>query len=806
MRNNKLFFFLLCLVFVCQTKSLTLAESFFKSNEFEFLAGKIEVSKSEIIGSGNIKVSINENQQTLQGDNFEFNKEKDFLKIVGNTIYYNLKNNLTIFSNEISYDKKNMLLKFYGNIKIIFKDDYKIENPDEIQFNQISNKIISYKKTTIKDDKKNIFELDEFHLDITQNQLNGTNVRFTDHKNNVYELKNFILDFSNKKVAGNDISVNFYNEIFNNPENEPRAKGVSLYVDSEETILKNGSFTTCKKRDECPPWVIMAKEVKHLKKKRQIQYKDALLKVYDVPVLFFPTFSHPDPTVKRQSGFLVPRLSNSDSLGSSIYIPYYKVISDSQDFTFKPKLFSDEVALQSEYRQVSKNNNTIFDGSLLKKQSASEEENSSKSHFFLNSFTDLNISKFDTSNLEINIETVSNDTYLKKYKIESPIIKEKSTLNSYVNLYANDNDLIFNLSFDVFENLEKTKTDRFEYIYPNFEIQKNIFQDLSEDGEFTIRSNFYQKKYDTNSYDAVLINDLYYSSPTITKTGFVNDLDFIIKNLNTKGKKSSKFKNSEDNKLMSKVAYKMTYPLFKENMTNETYLTPITMISYSPDKNRDLQFNDERIGIDNVFLFNRINKEDALEAGTSLTLGANFKKKYFENDRYFAMNIATNYRLKENKDLPSNGSIGEKSSDIFGKLDFNFNSNVNFNYEFSLEDDFERSNYDSISTILNYENFTSMFSYTENKKSLIGNRYFENDTKIKINENNSLKFGTRKNIDKSMTEFYDLVYQYKNDCLVAGIEYKKEYYTSEDLEPEEQIYFSLTIMPFGKATTTGISN
>ena len=112
MRNNKLFFFLLCLVFVCQTKSLTLAESFFKSNEFEFLAGKIEVSKSEIIGSGNIKVSINENQQTLQGDNFEFNKEKDFLKIVGNTIYYNLKNNLTIFSNEISYDKKICYLNF----------------------------------------------------------------------------------------------------------------------------------------------------------------------------------------------------------------------------------------------------------------------------------------------------------------------------------------------------------------------------------------------------------------------------------------------------------------------------------------------------------------------------------------------------------------------------------------------------------------------------------------------------------------------------------------------------------------------
>ena len=30
------------------------------------------------------------------------------------------------------------------------------------------------------------------------------------------------------------------------------------------------------------------------------------LKIYDVPILYFPRFFHPDPTVKRQSGFLMP--------------------------------------------------------------------------------------------------------------------------------------------------------------------------------------------------------------------------------------------------------------------------------------------------------------------------------------------------------------------------------------------------------------------------------------------------------------------------------------------------------------------
>ena len=44
-------------------------------------------------------------------------------------------------------------------------------------------------------------------------------------------------------------------------------------------------------------------------------YKDVLLQIYDVPVLYFPKFFHPDPTVKRQSGLLQPRLNSSNILG-----------------------------------------------------------------------------------------------------------------------------------------------------------------------------------------------------------------------------------------------------------------------------------------------------------------------------------------------------------------------------------------------------------------------------------------------------------------------------------------------------------
>ena len=44
-------------------------------------------------------------------------------------------------------------------------------------------------------------------------------------------------------------------------------------------------------------------------------------------------------------------------------------------------------------------------------------------------------------------------------------------------------------------------------------------------------------------------------------------------------------------------------------------------------------------------------------------------------------------------------------------------------------------------------------------------------------------------------EYYDLVYEYKNDCLTAGIKYRKTYYQDRDLKPGEDLMFTLTIYP-----------
>ena len=72
-------------------------------------------------------------------------------------------------------------------------------------------------------------------------------------------------------------------------------------------------------------------------------------------------------------------------------------------------------------------------------------------------------------------------------------------------------------------------------------------------------------------------------------------------------------------------------------------------------------------------------------------------------------------------------------------------------------------------------------------------------------KNNSIGFGTSKNLDNDITNYYNLIYEYENDCMTAAIEYNKNYYSDEGLKPEENILFSIKIIPFGKINSPSLT-
>ncbi len=764
------------------------------SDEFKVKSNSINVTdEGNIINAiGNVEVESSNNLIILSERSI-LDKKKSLVISSGNVLLTDKTNDLKIKSDEIKFSRIENKAMISGNSKIIFEDNYTLSS-DKVIYDKNNNSVYSNEKSTLIDKNGNKIKLGKFDLDLNKKKAKVFDLNLTDINKNNFILKEALVDLENEEIEGKDIKLFFNKSILGNAQNDPRIFGNSVIDNKNETIVNEGVFTSCKlnKKEKCPPWEMKAEEIKHDKKNKILEYKNAFLKVYDKPVLYFPYFYHPDPSVKRQSGFLMPKINNSTFLGSSLQIPYYKVISESEDFTVSPRIFfNDKFLLQSEYRQAFKKSDLILDHSIKL------DNESSVTHLFGNFFTNNINNKF-----EVNFETVSNRNYLKKYDIYSNLVDSHTILNSYIEFEESNENSSFRSSFEVFEDLTLLSSDSYEFVYPAFNYTSKIDSNLNGNLNFDVSG--YQKKYQTNRYDGILVNNLLYNSnKKITKKGFVDDFNLIIKNVNTKGDNSSELKEDYDNKLLSGIILNREYPLKKINNDKLIYFTPKISARLSPTETKNIRNKDKRVDFISLFNTDRLNENTVLEGGESLTLGADYRLAN-ENGEIFSLSGGQVFRFKEDKDIPKTSTIGNKRSDIIGNLKFIPSDVFNLNYSFSISKDLNNLNYNYAETKFLVNNFVTSFKYLSDSNSIDNRSYISNTTKYSFDEYNSFGFTTNKNLDSNLTEYYDLVYEYRNDCLKASIEYKKTFYDDVDLDPDENIFFSITIIPFGSINTPNL--
>ena len=135
------------------------------------------------------------------------------------------------------------------------------------------------------------------------------------------------------------------------------------------TTIRRAVYSPCELCQEDPTrppvWQIKAEEVVHDKELQIVEYRDAVMEIDGIPVLYAPYFSHPDPSVKRASGFLPPTIGAGSSLGFHTTIPYYWAIAPDRDMTFRPMLTTNAgVVLDAEYRQRFSDGVMVNDASL----------------------------------------------------------------------------------------------------------------------------------------------------------------------------------------------------------------------------------------------------------------------------------------------------------------------------------------------------------------------------------------------------------------------------------------------------------
>ena len=773
-----------------------------------------KVTDLEILENGNIYKSnnrgkiITDSELEVESNNFIYSKKKNQLETSGDVRLFDLKNNISINAEKIFYLKNEEKIYTVGKTLVNVSNEYSIIGYD---LTLLKDKLIlsTQKKATITDNDFNVYKLDQFQYSINQEILKGEKIEVTTNYKKKNSDKFFFetgfFDLKSNKFLAKDINAKLHKALFGNSKNDPRISAVSGYGDKSNTYFEKGVFTSCKKTDKCPPWKITADKIQHDKTKKQIIYDNAWLEIYDFPVIYFPKFFHPDPSVERQTGFLKPELGSSKNLGNSIYTPYFYKLSKDRDITIKPRLYGDnKFLLQNEYRQKTKNSMTIADFSIVKGHDSSiNDKGNTRSHFFLNTMIDLTLDAYNSSILEINFEKASNDNYLKLFNLESPLLTgSNDVFESIIELDLEHQDYDLTTSFEMYETLSGSNKDRYQYILPSYNFSKNFnFESLN--GSFNFNSYGNNTLSETNVTTSTLANDLNYSTfNNFFDNGVKTNFEVSLKNINAVGKNSTKYKNSPQSEIMSAYTYNASLPLIKKNQYTSNVLEPKLSLRVSPHDMKNNKTLERRIDMSNVFNTNRLSLDDSFESGESVTLGLNFKKEKFntkneikELEEYLDIKLATVFRFDKENNIPTNSTLNNKRSNIFGLINFTPDKIFSVNYDFSLTEDLNTFEYNSIVTKLNFSNFSTQFNYLEKRRSIGKTNVIENTTAYNFDEVNSLSFSTRRNRKLNLTEYYDLVYEYKNDCLVAGIKYKKNYYNDADIKPVEELFFSITIIP-----------
>ncbi|MGB7205427.1 MAG: LPS assembly protein LptD, partial [Anderseniella sp.] len=99
---------------------------------------------------------------------------------------------------------------------------------------------------------------------------------------------------------------------------------------------------TCVTADGTPAWQLVASETIHDENEQRLYHKNARMEVLGAPVFYWPYLSHPDPTVRRASGLLIPQFSFSNVFGFGYEQPYFWNIAPNMDLTISPKITSEQ--------------------------------------------------------------------------------------------------------------------------------------------------------------------------------------------------------------------------------------------------------------------------------------------------------------------------------------------------------------------------------------------------------------------------------------------------------------------------------
>ncbi len=224
------------------------------SDEVEIVSDNIKIlDNGKVIESIQTNVIIKSKGLHIKGDYSVYNKETEIVKFEKNVSFSDRTKNIKVETGNAKYNQKLDILETVGITNIKIDNKYEIISSNMF-YNRRLQQIYSIRETTIKDINGNIYNLENsFQFDLNNEIVTTEKTNIIDTDNNIYIFENAKINLVSKEILGKELKIDFVDNYFGDPNNDPILKGRSAISNDEETKIFKTVFSTCNtKNKKCP--------------------------------------------------------------------------------------------------------------------------------------------------------------------------------------------------------------------------------------------------------------------------------------------------------------------------------------------------------------------------------------------------------------------------------------------------------------------------------------------------------------------------------------------------------------------------
>lgn len=527
---------------------------------------------------------------------------------------------------------------------------------------------------------------------------------------------------------------------------------------NDNKVMENVIYTPCDVcRGEDPLWQLKARKVKHDVESKNMNYNDAFIEVKGIPVLYTPYFSHPDPTVKRRSGFLMPSMGSNSYLGATFQPRYFWDINEHQDLTYSPIITSDQGIVQNaSYNQYFYNGEIRAEGSYLR----DSDDNKDRGSLFLEGRYELN--DYWVSNLDINY--TSDRTYLKDLSLPK---KDDSWLVSSLKFQGFDNRNYSSLEGYYYQYISNAlrEVDK-PYVVPFFSYEN--YGEVGKYGAYnknTFSASSIMREEESNAQRFSMINswNLPYTSPYGEKYKLVASVKTDLYNVDDYTNDYGEKFDGGVARIFPQLGMEWRLPFVRATETSRHILEPVIVAVAAPnggdkrnkipnDDSQDVDFDDT-----NVLDIDRYAGYDRNDTGSRVSYGLNWSA-YGNNTGRTSAFLAQSYHFKKDEGFSGDDDQRDNFSDYVGRINASPSEYLDLNYRFKLDKDSLDFKYSELSSSFGPDFLRGYVSYI----------YLKGDTRDFNNSNYKERKELYTSVRSKLTRDWSLSLYNRQDLTSGG--------------------------------------